>query len=169
MRKLNKREFFLTYLVVISIFILLGDKFFILPFRKKHRDFFQKIKETEVELKTALLMKEKKDNILSEYATYKDFLAKKDSPQEIMAEFLKEIEKITKESNISVISLNPREEKNNYKIKLKGEAKIEGILSFFYKIQKSRFLIKVESFSLTLKDEKSKTLILDANLVRTIL
>jgi hypothetical protein len=169
MRKLNRREKLLTYVVLSIAFIFLSERSFISPLYKKLKEFPQKIKQEEIKLKSALLTRKKKDKILEELYIYKKYLVKVSTPQEVMGEFLKEIERLAKEANISVVSLNPRDlTGKKYVANLRAEAKIENILKFLYNTQNSNLLIKIESFSLARRGKEKEKLHLDATLVRTI-
>jgi hypothetical protein len=169
MRKLNRKEKILATIVIVMGLSFLVEKFFISSLFGKLDALSRDIKKEEIRLKTALLTNKEREKILQEYDTYKKYLSSPTSPKEVMAELLRVIEKVAKEANISVLSLSPREEKNKrYKASLKGEGDVKQIFKFLYSIQESSILIKVERFSLTVKNKEKGLLRIDAILARSI-
>ena len=154
----------------IIIFIFLFSKFFLSTLRLKLKDLNQQIDAEEKILKHNLSTRARKDQILKEYNNYQSYLLKPDHDRKIIAEFLKEIEKLAQISGVSIINLTPEEERTNeegyqiYKAELKAEAYIEQIIDFLYKIQTSNFLIKIDKFSLAPRDREADILNLEASI-----
>ncbi len=152
------------------VFVFVFINMVLKPLVDKVQQIQKKLKITEIEVKEALQVQARKDKILEEYNSYQGYLKQEDySDQEIVGNFLKELEKIAQKSNISVISLSPSEptEKESYKVynaDLRAEGDIEEVLNFFSAIQESKLLIKIEKFSVSPKDEKAAELKLDAKI-----
>ena len=87
--------------------------------------------------------------------------------RQIIEELLKEIERICKDSGVSIINLSPQEAKEEskgkkYKADLRIEGSTEGILSFLYKTETSKLLLKLDRLSVGPKDEQASVLRLEA-------
>jgi len=160
--------------IIISIigvvFILLIGKFFLSTLGDKLKDLHQQIEVEEKALRHNLEAREKKDVILQEFESYQDYVMKYTYDRRIIAEFLKEVEKLAHLSGVSIINLTPQEEREQqetykkYTAELRAEAYLEEIINFFYKIQKSNLLIKLDRFSLAPKDKEASTLSLETTI-----
>ncbi len=153
-------------ILFIFMFVNLGLR----PLASKIGQIQQEVKIAELKLKEGLSIQMRKDQIIDEYNRLQTYLKQGDySEQEIVGSFLKELERLTQQSNISVISLSPaeakeRENRKVYNADLRAEGDIEGILNFFNRIQESRLLIKIEKLSLSPKDKDAIELELDTKI-----
>ena len=154
----------------IIIFIFLFGKFFLSTLRLRLRDLNQQIDAEEKILKHNLSTRERKDQILKEYTNYQSYLLEPEQDRKIIAEFLKEVEKLAQISGVSIINLTPEGEQEygeghqRYNAELKAEAYIEQIIDFLYKIQTSNLLIKMDKFSLSPRDKEANILNLETTI-----
>lgn len=168
MLKIKKREKIILICALGVILIFLLEKTVFSGFRKKMKDLSKKISIQELAVKKGLNIQKSKDTILQEYKEYSKFLLKDLNDRDINAGFLKEIEKITQESGLSVVNLAPEEkftqakEYKEYKANLRLEGSMEKLLSFLNKVQSSSLLIKLSKLSLISKDEQANVLRIDA-------
>lgn len=147
--------------VVIANFLFLG-------LGSRLKKIKNEIKLGEVRLIKGLRMQKRKDEILSDYNRYKGYLKEKErEDREIIENLLKEIERISSESRVSVLNLSPQslneqsKGKKDYKADLRFECKNQQLLFFLYKIQESKFLIKLDKLSIRPKDEAASVLKVD--------
>jgi len=153
---------------IVFVFLLFG--FILRPLVKKINKVQQDIRLAEARVRKGLIVQAKKDDIIEEYKRYKFYLNQKGiSERQKVGNFLKELERISQEANVSVTSLNPQETKAEdelrfYSADLKAEGDIEEILFFFSKLQESKLLVGVDKFSLSPKDKAANILVLDAKL-----
>lgn len=167
MLKIKKREKIIFFVVLGVIVIFLLEKIVFSNFRKKMRELNKKIKVQETAISKGLSIKKSKDKIVQEYKDYAKFLITDTQAQDIIARFLKEMEKITQDSGLSVVNLAPEEklietpEYKEYRANLRLEGKMEQLLNFLKKVQDSALLIKVVKLNLASKDEQASLLRID--------
>jgi hypothetical protein len=161
--KLGKRERLLVYPVVALAVLFMINYFFVIPMRRKLDAVDVVIRKQETELSRALGIGQRKDQILRDYAAYKKYVQppQDSSAPEIATRFLKEIERIAKESGVSILSLSPEEslissgDKRVHSAELNAEGDAWKFYDFLDKLQSSSLLMKLEEFSLTAKDGES--------------
>ncbi len=161
----NQKALMIIAGIVALLFILLIMR----PLKRKTVQLQQKIKLAEAEIKEALSVQAKKDRILKEREAYQKHLIHKSlSEQEIVNNFLKELEIIAQSSGISVVNLSPsesfKETTNLHYADLRAEGTIEHVLNFLGKLQESNLLIRAERFRLSSKGKDTQTLDLSAKL-----
>lgn len=165
-KKLRNTAFSLGGLVFI--FLLFG--FVLRPLMEKINKVQQDVKLAEARVRKGLTVQAKKDDIIKEYKIYKFYLNQKGiSERQKLGNFLKELERISQEANLSITNLNPRDTKTEeeillYSADLKAEGDIEEILFFFSKVQESKLLVRVDKFSLSPKGKSANLLIFDAKI-----
>jgi len=167
MFKIKKREKIIFSVVLGIIVIFLLEKIVFSNFRKKMRELNKKIKVQEMAIRKGLSINKSKDKIIQEYKDYAKFLITDAQDQDIVARFLKEMEKITQDSGLSVVNLAPEEklieapEYKEYRANLRLEGNMEQLLNFLKKVQDSTLLIKLVKLNLISKDEQASLLRID--------
>ncbi len=168
--KINKREKLLIYAVVGIVVVFLIEHFLFSGLRGKAKGVSQQIRIEESRLQAGLDIQKRKDKITAEYEELKPYLEKTEgiSDREIFAKFLKEAEKVAQSAGVSIVSLSPQDETIDesedvkYNADLRAEGNLGQVLGLMDKIQKSSLLIKIDKMSLSSKDEKAKTIKMDA-------
>jgi hypothetical protein len=167
MFKIKKREKIIFFVVLGLIIIFLLEKLVFSNFRKKMRELSKKIKVQETAIRKSLSIKKSKDKIIQDYKDYAKFIITETQDRDIIARFLKEMEKITQDSGLSVVNLAPEEkltetpEYKAYRANLRLEGTMEQLLNFLNKIQNSTLLIKMDKLNLVSKDEQASALRID--------
>ena len=167
MLKIKKREKIIFSVVAGIIVIFMLEKIVFSNFRKKMRELNKKIKVQETAIRNGLSINKSKDRIIQEYKDYAKFLITDAQDQDIVARFLKEMEKITQDSGLSVVNLAPEEklietpEYKEYRANLRLEGNMEQLLNFLKKVQDSTLLIKLVKLNLISKDEMASLLRID--------
>jgi len=160
----------LAYAAAGVVFIFLLGRFSLFNFASKSKGLQQQIKVEEDRLKDALAIQKDKDNILQDYNKYSPYLDALLSDEENTAQFVKEIEKISQESGVSIINLNPDnkpqqvKEYKKLKADMRLEATAEQIINFLSKIQEDKLLIRLENLTIIPKDEYASGLRVEATI-----
>ncbi|MFA5116003.1 MAG: type 4a pilus biogenesis protein PilO [Candidatus Omnitrophota bacterium] len=168
MIKLSGTQKILAYVAGAIVLVFLLSKFSLFNFASKSRGLQQQIRVEEEKLKEALEIQKDKDSILQDYNKYSPYLDSLLSDDENTAQFVKQIEKLSQESGVSIISLNPEnkpqpfKEYKKMKADLRLEATMEQLVSFLSRIQDDKLLIRLESLSITPKDEYASSLRVEA-------
>ncbi|MBN2119639.1 MAG: hypothetical protein JW734_01110 [Candidatus Omnitrophica bacterium] len=160
----------LAVIAVGIIFIFLVERLVIRGLKEKITSLDQETQMQEANLKHNLAVSKRKDSILKEYEEFQGYLTGETQDKKIIAQFLKEVERIAHNSGVSIINLNPdsnpKEEKEykKFKAELRAELELQRLIDFFHKIQTSSLLIEVDKFSTTAKDEEASLLNLEATI-----
>lgn len=161
--KLAKREKILFYLSVSLIIIMALQRFIFKPLSDKLTTLNEEIRAREVSLIKGLRIDRQRDEILKEHKNYEGYLKIKGSDEEVISRFLGEIERLGRESAVSIIDIKPqstskRSVYKEYIIEVRLEAPMKDLIGFLYHLNNSSLLLKVEKFILTLKDENTDIL-----------
>ena len=165
-KKLRNIALSLAGLVLVGLLFIFVFK----PLIQKIDKVGQSVRLAEAQIKKSLIVQSRKEEIAQEYKKYQPYLSQAGTTErQRLGTFLKELERISQEANLSVTSLNPQEVKIQdeslfYGADLKAEGDIEEILFFFSKIQESKLLVKVDKLSLSPKDKAANILSLDAKI-----
>jgi len=166
--KLDKRQLVLLSIIGGLLFIFIMDKLIFSGMRSKLKELKQKITLEEATLRDGFEIEGRKDEITGDYQRYLPYLKSEGSEKEVMTRFLKEMEEVIQDSGGSVIALTPRTESfrekdyTKYLADLQIEATLEQIFKFLSKIQQSKLLLKIDSFSLSPRGEGAGTFKMDA-------
>ena len=160
LERLSKREKLIFYgaLIVISVTIL--DRLILNPIASKIDELNNDIEEKELSIKRNLKILAHKDRILSESDRYSVFLSEVQSEKEEETALLTEIESIANESEIYLIDMKPRDSEDvgtskKYIVTLTGEAQMEQVVEFMYKIESSEKLLTIEQYDISPKSRDS--------------
>ena len=135
---------------------------------------FQAVMGRMNELNSAILVQERKmqktlgvlsmeDSITEEYAKCIEGVGRKHSEEEEKSTLLSEIEMLARSSLVSLKNIKPEAMKRigpyeEYTIKIEVEAKMNYLVDFIYKLERSPCLLRIEKFQLRTKDKKSPIL-----------
>lgn len=148
-----------------SLLVLILGQLILSDLGTRSRKDRQQVKLVEKTLIRSLVVRDKREKIMADYKKYQAYLALEHTPpRQVVEEFLREIERIARDAGASIVNLNPRtlpdaaQELAVYHVDLRMECSADQLLFFFKDIKDSKFLIKVERFSVTAKDEQGISL-----------
>jgi len=170
--KFSKKEKYLSFAVIILTLSFSLERLLFHPLAAKLDTLNQEIESEELRLKKALTLQGQKEEILKEYEKYKHYLKiEASSREEVVAKLLKQIEMMARKSKVSLVDIKPQPQPKKmgdyrkYNIEIDLGASMDEIVDFFYRLQESGLLLRVEKFSLSSKDEYAD--ILKAKMVIT--
>lgn len=151
-------------------------RFVFLGMKKNLDQVKRQIKVAEAELARSHGIEKIKAIVQADYDKFQLFLRASDMDQrQISEEFLKESEKLAKDSGVSVISLNPQEKAEEvkgmkvYKVDMRIEARPDQVMAFLYHIQESKFLVRLDKLVLSPKDENAVLLKGEVTIALTVI
>ncbi len=167
----KKREYILLYAVLGLGGIWLVAKFIFGPFHTKLTTLKQTVTLQEAKLKKGISLVENKVVINKEYEKYASYFSLLGSSDETaVASFLKEVEKISRESGLMILDMKPQKEiekdkfSKQYQINIKAEANMKQLINFLYALHNSHLLFGVEKMTLVPKSEESS----NSNIAMTV-
>ena len=163
MLKLKKREKQIFYIVVVLLSLFLVERLVFRPLADRLGQQDKEIELTKMKLTKAKLMAGQKGDILKEYSELEKYMKIKGSDEEVTSELLKEIEALARDSSISISEIKPisnqkRGVSKEHTIEVRTEASMPQLINFLYRLNNSTSMLRVQKFSLMLRDENSDIL-----------
>ncbi len=143
---LGKKIFYAA--IILSVLAII-DRLFFGPVTHRIEVLKKEIQEQEQGVKRDLRVLSYKPKILKEIQTVRNFYSNEiESDEKIIANFLKEIERLATKSNVNVIKVSPSEDKQKkvyieYQANLECSGQLEDVIRFIYSIDSSDSLLKV--------------------------
>jgi hypothetical protein len=163
--EIKKKETTLFYAIAGLVLIWFISRVVLNPFHEKLATLSREVALQEAKLKKGISLIEKKEAVSKEYDKYASFFSIQNySDEESVANFLKEMEKISRETNLTILDMKPLKEavkdkfSKEYQINIKAEADMKQLVSFLYALTNSSLLFSVEKMILVPKSEESSDL-----------
>ena len=163
--EIKKRELGLFYAIAGLLVIWFISRVVLSPFHEKLATLDREVALQEAKLRKGITLIEKKEAISKEYDKYASFFSIQNySDEESVANFLKEVEKISRETNLTILDMKPQKEvakdkfSKEYQINIKAEANMKQLVNFLYALTNSSLLFSVEKMVLVPKSEESSDL-----------
>ena len=168
--KLTKRERYITYISIAIVVCVFFDKAVFTPVMDKLESLNAEIIIQEKKLQKSMQILLQEDYISSEYKEFAQHIKQERSDEEAIAILLSNIEKMAKNSSVSIIDMKPApveklEFYKRYTIGVEVEAKIGHLADFIYQLEKTPQLLRVGEFRLSPK--KKETAVLRIHMVVT--
>lgn len=168
---LSKNEKKILYVACGFLCLAIFDRVVFAPIVNEGAAFEEKIDSQTILIQKNLLILQYKDKILGEDNLYSTFFTKKNlKREELIANFLSEVEELAQASTVALTNINPVnvEEKKGYiqySLTVECTGNMKDILSFMYGIESAQKPIRVAAYEITPKDRNAY----DVNCTMTIL
>lgn len=160
--KMNTSNKFLLAVIGGGFLILIFGQVILSDLARRSKKDGQQVKRVETQLMEKFAIREKREKIEADYTQYQAYLALQSAPpRQVVEEFLREVERMARDAGVSIVNLNPQNipevgaKVTQYNLDLRVECSEDQLLVFFKSVQASKFLIKVDRFSITSKDEQA--------------
>ena len=158
--RLSKREKLVFYATLGAVAFVLLDRLLLGPILSKVDQLDQDIKLEEEAIKNSLSILTQEKKITDERDKYTPYLSDQESEEKEKISFSKEIEDMAKKSSVYLVGIRPTGEKDEsigkrYFLDIELEAQMEQIFSFFYAIESSSKLFKIEKYYIRPKSAES--------------
>ena len=168
--RLTKREKYITYISITIVACVFFDRIVFAPVMNKLESLNAEILIQEKKLQKLRNILLQEDLITGEYKKYAQHIKQEGSDEEAIAILLSNIEKMAKNSSVSIIDMKPApveklEFYKRYTIGVEVEAKIDNLSDFIYQLEKTPQLLRVAEFRLSPK--KKETAVLRIHMVVT--
>ena len=160
----NARERVWLALVLGLAAAWVTDRVIVTGWRDRAVSGRRQVAEAELALMVDEQTARRKDRIRSEYQQYAPYLLGALPEREIVAQFLKELERVAQEAGVTIVSLTPdrqaapRQDSTVYTAQFKGEATLEQCVGLLAKVQQSRLLMTCDQLTLAPKDAAASAL-----------
>lgn len=173
MKRLDKREKILVFIVAVLLLLLLFNLLIFKPLREKFNSALREIERTQLAIRKYSQLRQHKDEIIKEQKQIERYLSLKGSDEEKMAQVMSKIEAEARKSGLSILDMNPTTGGSKvksapiiYRIQLRAEAEdMRKIIDFIYNLENADILLKIDKFNLSTKDESGKVLKIEATIL----
>lgn len=169
---IKQKDVYIFYIVGIILGCLLIVKVVFSPFHAKLLSLSQEVALEEARYKKGVSLIENKKMIEDEYKQYASYFSIQGfSDEEAVANFLREVEKVSREMGLTVLDMKSSKEaetdkfSKQYQIRIKAEANMEELVGFLYKLSESSLLFSVEKLAVVPKAGDSPVLSISMTIV----
>ncbi|MFA6350111.1 MAG: hypothetical protein WCY12_04220 [Candidatus Omnitrophota bacterium] len=166
----GKKNIVIVAACAVVVFILVG-RFVFVELVSRSNQLGREIKVAEANLAKIIELQKRKDAIASDIKKYQPYLlGNKLDDQDKIEVLLKEVERVARETGVSVLNLSPQEkpeagaEATKHKADLRLEARSDQIYNLINKIQADSLLILIDKITISPKDDEASTLKADATI-----
>ena len=172
--RMSKREKFLFYGASFVIFIVISDRVVIRPIFGAFRTMDQEARDLKIEIKRSLRVLADKDQIESDRKRYETYVVSAKSAEEEAVGLLKYIEGLANEAGVNLLYVKPAGEKSEgrekkYYVTLECEAQMVQLVTFFYKVESSNQILKIERFSIQPVSQGSSVVKSGVTIAKTVI
>jgi hypothetical protein len=167
-----KRELTLIYIIVALLGIWFIAKIIFFPFQEKLNGLDKDVLLQETKLKKSFDLIDHKEEINKSYDEMASYFSFRNmSDEEAVASFLKEIEKMGRQSGVTILDMKPLQEpvadksSKQYQISIKAEANLNEFVNFLYMLHTSQLLFSVEKLNMAPKSENSPDLTISMSII----
>ena len=174
LKKLSKREIFILSAGGTLILMVIIYDAAVSPILTRLKLLDKEIKIQEEVIKRSIIIVANKDRLVRDETQYGEYLSKSESEEKETNVFLKEIETLAKETyvylgNIRATGVRKEAAVRQYFVDIDFECKMPDLITFFYKIENSKSLFKIERFQIKQKSEGSEIATASATISKAII
>lgn len=151
-QRLSEREKIILYLSVAAVILVAGDQLVFSPIHRNFRSLDQKIHDTETNIKKSIRLLDQKARMMKEAEHYAAYSVPPKSGEDGVLILLKNVQQIASQASVNLLYSKPAggesKERNVYRITLECEGQIDQLINFFYAIENSKFLFRIEKYAL---------------------
>lgn len=151
-QRLSQREKIILYLSITIVMAMAVDQLVVSPIHKSVQSVDQRIHDMEANIKRSIQLLGQKEQMMKEaehYATYA--AASKPSEDEILV-LLKQVQELASQASVNLLYSKPgggeTKERNVYRVSLECEGQMDQVINFFFAIENSKLLLRIEKYSL---------------------
>ncbi len=174
--KLERKQKIIASAAAGILLLLFFNKIIIGGIGEKMNSLEKQIRLAEARMARDMGIEKDKDNLVEEYKSYQAYFKYAgDDQTQIISDFMREIERLAKETGISIVALSPRSEPEKLKeaVKYKADFKMEGtlaqVLTFMSGVKDNKLLIGFDRVMLAPKDETGLSIKFEGVLSITVL
>lgn len=162
---LKKREIMLAYGIAGLLGVWVVVRVIFVPFQERLAGLERSLTIEEARFKKGASLRDRGDMITSEYARYESYFSLRGtSNEEAVAAFLKEIEKLSRATELSILDMKPQKTmtgdkfSKQFEIVVKAESGMGELVKFLYALHSSPLLFSVEKMTLLPKSDNESVL-----------
>ena len=151
-QRLSQREKIIFYFSAALVLIVAADQLVLSPILRSVRSLDQKVQDTEDNIKRSIRLLGQKERMMKEAEHYATYAAAPKSAEDETLVLLKQVQALASETSVNLLYSKPAggeaKERNIYRVNLECEGQMEQLINFFYAIENSKLLLRIEKYSL---------------------
>jgi len=152
-QRLSQREKIILYLSVTVVLGVAVDQLVLSPIHKSDQSLNQKIHDTEVNIKGSIRLLSQKEQMMKEAEHYATYAASSQSSEDEVLILLKQVQELASQASVNLLYSKPSgagetKERNVYRVSLECEGQMDQLINFFYAIENSKLLLRIEKYSI---------------------
>jgi hypothetical protein len=151
-QRLSSREKAILYLSIMVVTAVVADQLVIRPIYKSVQSIDQKIHDTEASIKKSIRLLGQKKQMMKEAEYYAAYAASSQSSEDEILVLLKQVQELASQASVNLLYSKPgggeAKERNIYRVSLECEGQMDQLINFFYAIENSKLLLRIEKYSL---------------------
>ena len=172
--RLSLREKIFLGGALLMVVLVFSDQLVIRPTTQTFNSLNQQINNLQADIKKSVRLLSQKERILQELKEYAIYSTQHRSPEEETVALLKHIEELANRTNVNLLYVKPAAAKTEaketkYYATLECEGPMEQIVTFFYEVENSNLLLKIEKYTLRPASKGSLVVKLAATISRPVL
>lgn len=170
----SKRERAIMIVAGVIVSFWLADQAVVGPLVTTFTQMDQKARELKADIRRSVQLLSKKERMMKEAELYADYSVESKSPEEEALSLLKHIEELANDTSINLLYVkpagaNPSDVIQKYYMTLEGEGQMLQFVQFFYAIENSKLLLRVEKYVLQPTESGSSVIKCSATISRAII
>ena len=172
--RLSFREKIFLGATMLMVILVCSDQFVIRPMIRTLDSLNQQINNLQADIKRSMKLLSQKERISQELQAYAVYSVPHRSPEEETVALLKLIEELANRASVNLLYVKPaagktEEEEKKYYATLECEGPMAQTVSFFYEVEHSNQLLKIEKYVLRPASKGSLVVKLAATISRPVL
>ncbi|HTL47662.1 MAG TPA: hypothetical protein VL688_06310 [Verrucomicrobiae bacterium] len=161
--QLSRREKIMILAGALVVSLVAADRLVWSPWRQYGRKLDKSLSELSMQAQGQEMLLSRQASVRAEVAAYKDFIHPSRSPELEMAEFLREIEELGRQSNVSLPEIKPLPTNasqyfTEFGLEVRFEAGLLDWMKFVYQTESSHSLFVIDKASAARADANSEML-----------
>lgn len=173
LNRLAKREKIILAVTLAVVGTLLLDRLVLHPLVGLFHSVNRELRDLETDIKKSVHLLSQKKYLQEEFKKYASYSVQAKSAEEEAVALLKTIEGLAEQAGVNLVYVKPAAAKTEERLKkyyanLEFEAQMEQLIKFFYEVENSTQLLKIEKFSLQPNTEGSSVVRCLVTISRTV-
>ena len=153
-QRLSKREKLILYVSAAIVLLLTLDQLIVGPIFRTMRKLDQQTQAMEDNIKQSIRLLGQKEQMMKESAHYAAYAVSSKSAEDEILALLKLIQDLASQTSVNLLYSKPggaggeAKEPSTYRISLECEGQMDQLIAFFYAIETSKMLLRVEKYTL---------------------
>jgi cell division protein FtsL len=151
-QRLSRREKIILYLSITVVLAVVVDQLVVRPIHQSVQSVDQKIHDMEAHIKRSIQLLSQKEQMMKEAEHYATYAVSSKSAEDEILVLLKQVQELASQASVNLLYSKPgggeTKERNVHRVSLECEGQMDQVINFFFAIENSKLLLRIEKYSL---------------------